>query len=145
MLSRIRLVTVLLMLIASHGFCQDRQLDSLLRVVQSLPDDTGKVNTLNILSKKHFGSDPDKTITYGQQAADLATKLDFKPGWRSPVRISALAISTKETTSMRLSSMKIRWLHFNQSVIRRASRIFIPTWEIFITTRVLMKKRWGYT
>lgn len=80
MLSRIRLVTVLLMLIASHGFCQDRQLDSLLRVVQSLPDDTGKVNTLNILSKKHFGSDPDKTITYGQQAADLATKLDFKPG-----------------------------------------------------------------
>src|SRR6266446_3960086 len=77
---RIQLVLSLLIFISSNSFSQDHQIDSLVNLVQSSPDDTGKVNTLNLISKKYFNSDPDKTITYGQQAADLATKLNFKPG-----------------------------------------------------------------
>src|ERR1043165_671423 len=77
---RIRLLPALLILISSHCFSQDHQIDSLVSLVQSSPDDTGKVNTLNLISKKYFNSDPDKAITYGERAADLSTKINFKPG-----------------------------------------------------------------
>jgi len=80
MLFRIRLIFTLVFLVSLNSFSQDHEIDSLINAVQSFPDDTGKVNRLNLVSKKYFSSDPDKTITYGQQAADLATKLDFKPG-----------------------------------------------------------------
>src|SRR6187399_1901439 len=77
---RIRLLLALLIFISSYCISQDHQIDSLVHLAQSSPDDTGKVNTLNLISKKYFNSDPDKSITYGQEAADLATKLNFKPG-----------------------------------------------------------------
>jgi class 3 adenylate cyclase/Tfp pilus assembly protein PilF len=42
--------------------------------------DTNTVNSLLLLSKNEFGSDPDKAIQYALQAKQLAEKIDFKKG-----------------------------------------------------------------
>lgn len=76
----IGLIISLFVFISSDCFSQENQIDSLVKIAQSSPDDTAKVNTLNLISKKYFNSDPDKTITYGEQAMELATKLNFNNG-----------------------------------------------------------------
>ena len=85
---RILLIFALVIFILSPSFSQDHQIDSLVNLAEHSSDDTNKVNTLNLISRKFFNSDPDKSIGYGQQAIDLATKLNFKPG---------LALANKNT------------------------------------------------
>ena len=46
----------------------------------SLKYDTAEVNTLLEQGKKYFNSDPDKAISLGLQARDLALKIKFKKG-----------------------------------------------------------------
>src|SRR6185295_3880619 len=77
---RIQLLLSLLILISTTCFSQSNEIDSLVNLAQSPPDHTGKVKILHLISKKYFNSDPDKTITYGEQAAELATQLNFKSG-----------------------------------------------------------------
>src|SRR4051812_25128766 len=59
---------------------QDKQVDSLLIALKHAKEDTGKVSTLNLLSKKYFNTEPDKAILYGLQARDLAAKLNDNEG-----------------------------------------------------------------
>ncbi len=73
---------------ATEVKAQDRQIDSLLKVLEEATNDTGKVNTLNLLAKKFFQSAPEKSIFYGLQSSALAKKINFKRG---------LAIAYKNT------------------------------------------------
>ncbi len=59
---------------------QDKQLDSLVRAVSKMNNDTSKVNTLNAISKKYFTTDPEKSVFYGLQSSAIAKKLNFKRG-----------------------------------------------------------------
>ncbi len=61
-------------------YAEDNGAESLLQKLQTGSEDTIRVNTLNQLSKFFFNSDPDKSILYGNQATELATQLNFKPG-----------------------------------------------------------------
>lgn len=54
--------------------------DSLLQILQHLPDDTIKVNILNKLCKLCYANDSKGAIEYGKQAALLAHKLDYLSG-----------------------------------------------------------------
>ncbi len=54
--------------------------DSLLAVLNSLPQDTQRVLTYNELFKTTFGSEPLKALHYGQEALSLARKLNYASG-----------------------------------------------------------------
>ena len=59
---------------------QDSRLDSIRKLTNNLPEDTNKVNALNVLSAEYFGSAPLQSIIYAEQAKDLAKQINFKPG-----------------------------------------------------------------
>jgi adenylate cyclase len=61
-------------------YSEDKQIDSLINSINTTSEDSNKVNTLNLLSKKFFNTDADKSILYGKQAIELADKLNFKHG-----------------------------------------------------------------
>ncbi|MEI7801950.1 MAG: adenylate/guanylate cyclase domain-containing protein [Bacteroidota bacterium] len=79
---KISTVTLFVLFLFSYstGFSQDKQLDSLLKVLEGAKKDTGKVNTLNLISKKYFQTDPEKSVFYGLQSSALAKELNFKKG-----------------------------------------------------------------
>jgi len=65
----------------SHsGWGQDNNNDSLIRIISKSEENTNKVTLLLKLSKNYLNDDPDKTISYAKEAADLATKIKFKDG-----------------------------------------------------------------
>jgi len=55
-------------------------IDSLLRVLPKLTDDTNKVKLLDTLSFLYLHMNPDEGIKYAQQGLDLATKLEWEKG-----------------------------------------------------------------
>jgi len=56
------------------------RIDSLLKVLKKNIDDTTRVNVLNQLSWNYINSDFDNSLKYGEQALDLAQKIDFNSG-----------------------------------------------------------------
>jgi class 3 adenylate cyclase len=78
--------TQLIFLFLLFNFCatlcmgQQRDIDSLKKVIAGAADDTLKVNALNALSKKYFGSDPSYAIIVAMRAKDLAGKINFPRG-----------------------------------------------------------------
>jgi adenylate cyclase len=74
------LVTSLLIAIFIQNFAQNRQSDSILSVLKSMPEDTSKVNTLIALSGSLLKSEKDLALTYANEAKTLAEQLDFKRG-----------------------------------------------------------------
>jgi len=77
------LVSVI-MLFGSMGVHAQKQgqeaIDSLLQVLRSGKEDTTKVDVLISLSFQYHSVNPDQGIKYGQEALDLATKLDWQKG-----------------------------------------------------------------
>jgi len=55
-------------------------IDSMLKELPKLKEDTNKVNMLNAISFGSNSINPDEGIKYGQQALELATKLKWKAG-----------------------------------------------------------------
>ena len=55
-------------------------INSLLKEIPKQKEDTNKVKLLNNLSFDYSNINPDEGIKYGQQAMELATKLDWKKG-----------------------------------------------------------------
>jgi serine phosphatase RsbU (regulator of sigma subunit) len=56
------------------------KVDSLLSVLRNAPNDTGKVNTLKLLSTEYRTEDTLKALDYAKQSMDLARKLGFVKG-----------------------------------------------------------------
>ncbi|MFZ1688262.1 MAG: adenylate/guanylate cyclase domain-containing protein [Flavobacteriales bacterium] len=54
--------------------------DSLLKVLGMAAPDTNRVSLLNAVAAGYSQSAPDSTIAYGSRAAELAERLNFKPG-----------------------------------------------------------------
>lgn len=65
---------------ASDIKAQDTQIDSLIKILDKAKNDTGKVNVLNVIAKKYFQTDPEKSVFYGLQSVALAKKLKFNKG-----------------------------------------------------------------
>ena len=59
-------------LLASNGFSQDNQSDSLLALLKGVKTDTSKVNLLNQVSTAYFNTSPDSALQYATQAKQLA-------------------------------------------------------------------------
>ena len=59
---------------------QDEVADSLKKVVNTMPADSNKVNTLIDLAAKYYRSDPETARGYAQEANDLATEISFARG-----------------------------------------------------------------
>ncbi len=71
---------IFFLLILTSVFSQGNSIDSLKEVVRISKNDSLKVNTLNLLSKKYFSSDPEEAIRISMQARELAEKIKYMPG-----------------------------------------------------------------
>lgn len=74
------ILPIALVLISFDGLGQGKEIDSLKSVLRVAKDDTSKVNTLLLLSKKYFSEEPSEAIRVATQAKNLAEKLKFKRG-----------------------------------------------------------------
>src|SRR5215831_18844956 len=88
-------LSVLLFLLLSTGYTQNRTIDSLQILLQTQKEDTSKVNILNALSYDfHQQGDFQKHLQYAKQALDLAEKLNFKKG----IAVGYLSMSDAQGT-----------------------------------------------
>jgi adenylate cyclase len=69
-----------MILISVRGYSQDSKTDSLKALIQTVVDDTTRVNLLNSISYNLFTSAPAEAIDYGKQALTLAEEINFKKG-----------------------------------------------------------------
>ena len=76
-------ITVLLSQMNSFG--QNKQIDSLQKVVNHSKNDTNKVILLNKISREIKRSDPSKAIDFASQAFNLADKLNYQKGRSSAI------------------------------------------------------------
>ncbi|MGP8217134.1 MAG: tetratricopeptide repeat protein [Bacteroidia bacterium] len=91
-------VFIVLMLLYScmSGFAQNNAIDSLRNVLQTEPDDTNKVNTLNNLSEKlEKAGKYDSSFIHANRAKELAEKVGFKKGIASAYRIIGIVDEDK--------------------------------------------------
>lgn len=70
----------LLFLLIVSASAQETQLDSLIRAMEKMKNDTSKVNAFNAISKKYFTINSELSVFYGLQSSALAKKLNFKKG-----------------------------------------------------------------
>ncbi len=61
-----------------HG--QSKKVDSLLQLIETVKEDTAKVNALNNVSDEFLNNNPDTAIFFAGQARALAIKLNYKMG-----------------------------------------------------------------
>ena len=75
-------------------------LDSLQHLLRTAPPDTNRVNALNALASRFSQIMPDSTITIGSRAAELAGRLDFKPGQAQALKNIGYGHEMKEEYAM---------------------------------------------
>ena len=75
-------ITICFFFFTMTGFClaQEARTDSLLNILPTLKEDTNKVNTLILLSRDFLDSSPSKSDQYGNEAKELAEKINFPVG-----------------------------------------------------------------
>ena len=71
---------VLFAVLAHNGFGQVKEIDSIKSVIRTSNEDTNKVNSLLLLSKKYFSEEPGEAIRIATQARNLAEKIKSKRG-----------------------------------------------------------------
>jgi adenylate cyclase len=74
------LITWLLIVNCTQSFTQNKQADSILAILTTMPDDTSKVNSLIALSGSLLKSEKEQALTYATQAKLLADKLGYQRG-----------------------------------------------------------------
>lgn len=75
-----RIFLLFFIFISLANYAQDHIADSLKRAVDQAKDDTNKVNSQLLLSKKYFGTDPNLAIKIASEARDLSEKINFPKG-----------------------------------------------------------------
>ncbi len=71
----------LLITVFSYGQNSEQtEIDSLKKIISTLPANNKKVDALNNLSKSYMSLSLDEAIKYGEQARNLADSLKYKPG-----------------------------------------------------------------
>ena len=71
---------VLFAVLDHNGFGQVKEIDSIKSVIRTSKEDTNKVNSILLLSKKYFSEEPGEAIRIATQARNLAEKIKFKRG-----------------------------------------------------------------
>src|SRR4051794_1353492 len=74
---------LLLLILSAQTFAQNQNIsniDSAKKILQSLKEDTAKVNLLNNISGYYYQSNIDSALVYATQQYDLAQKLNYAKG-----------------------------------------------------------------
>ncbi len=71
---------ILLLSAAINGAAQESKIDSLMLILESVEEDTSRVNTLNALASIIYQTDPEQAIKYGTEAKNLAEQINFPAG-----------------------------------------------------------------
>jgi len=74
------LLCVFLLLLLTGSMASARDVDSLKMVLEGLPGDSTRVNTLNAIATGIFRSEPSEAIRYSEEAKVLAEQTEFRQG-----------------------------------------------------------------
>jgi len=74
-------IVIIILIFASVSFSQKSVTDSLKNVLQNRPDDTAKVNILNLLGNLTVDQDAEESFNYIEAAEKLSLKLKYKKGY----------------------------------------------------------------
>ena len=85
------LFTLISVLIFYVGFAQQPKTDSLKVVLSKSIEDSNKVNVLISLTKEYYVITPEVALLYGNQAVQLAEKINFKKGQAVALKYKGLA------------------------------------------------------
>jgi tetratricopeptide (TPR) repeat protein len=66
--------------LVSQSFGQESQVDSLKAILETLEEDTSKVNTLITICQQEYNEFPVNAVRYGHEALDLSEKLNYGKG-----------------------------------------------------------------
>ncbi len=88
---KIILLSLISLLIFSVGFAQQPKTDSLKVVLSKAKEDSNKVNVLISLTKEYYVITPEVALLYGNQAVQLAEKINFKKGQAVALKYKGLA------------------------------------------------------
>lgn len=77
------------------SFAQDQEIDSLKTVIETLKDDSTKVNALNDLSSLLYTTQPDLAIMYALEAMELGERIKFYKGVALALKYMGLGYYTK--------------------------------------------------
>lgn len=78
--TRLTLLTLVILLAGALPLSANNRADSLIAVLQTLPEDTSKVLTLNELFKTYLYSDPDRAHAYALRAYTLSQQIGWEDG-----------------------------------------------------------------
>ena len=73
-------ISFLLTILSINGLAQNPEAEKLVRLIPSLKEDSSKVNTLIELGTVYLDTDINEALKYGNQARDLAEKVNFRKG-----------------------------------------------------------------
>lgn len=71
---------LLILLFYTSAYAQNKYTDSLKKSLQHQKEDSNKVNILSEIGTLYLDRSSDTSVVYGQQALDLAKKINYEPG-----------------------------------------------------------------
>ena len=89
---------------------QDEHVDSLIAIIETLKNDSTKVNALNELSYSIWDTKPDLSIMYAIEAMELAEEIEFKKGIAFALKNIGIAYFAKSdyiSVLERISELKL--------------------------------------
>ncbi|MBN8694167.1 MAG: histidine kinase [Bacteroidetes bacterium] len=75
-----RILHIILVISFFNNIIAQNNIDSLIKILPTLKEDTNKVNVLKQISVKTVFGDPAKGLIYGEKSLDLAKKINWKKG-----------------------------------------------------------------
>ncbi len=97
------IIFFILLCVGKTATSQNKKIDSLKKILSTLPADTQKVNVLYDLAFAFFDSDPDMTIKYGNEALAIAQKQNSSKHIGNVYNVIALGYSIKNEYQNALS------------------------------------------
>ncbi|NRA52120.1 MAG: response regulator [Phaeodactylibacter sp.] len=106
-------IFVLIAFLSLFGWCSTggAQVDSLLEVVQSLPDGEEKAKVYEDIAFSYYFSDPDKCIAYCDTLFALSQKVGYKKGISNHHYLKAIAYYIKEDNELALEHCTLALAH----------------------------------
>ena len=84
--------TLFVLLTSSPGIAQNQSIDSLLQALDSLPEDTHRVQALNTLAKEYRETNLEQSKAYAEKALQLSTTLSYENGMILAMKNSAVTL-----------------------------------------------------
>ncbi len=94
-LRNIFILFALFIFVTMQGYCQNEPTDSLKNLLTAMKQDSVRVNTLILLSRKYLGTSPSEAKKYADEALKLADSIGYRNGQAYSLKNLGLAANTE--------------------------------------------------